>query len=664
MNIKTLQSMAPIDGGDNHPPCQNDYACILASMMTKPESPDASGDLIDRQLSVENTPKLLAKMVHHPQHPSRQDHHQQSPMTKSVTTATTTIIPSPTSVFQPTTSTSSSTSTLTSNSSNHSSFNNLTVLVNESSPSTKITTTSSSSPVTTSAAPNTCTSADSTSDSYSSPTICENQPTVPSMDSFKCDRPQCMLCLRGCPTLVIRNPTWSTIMRVVFYTLSRSYPHQPYFNLRADVYNWMDEHWNYLCKPSHKDRDNNWRKQVQDMLSHSKNLFESGTEHFRQNGFWRLKPSIDIDPWTIKKPPRDKSKIPLKKRSLSENDLGNHLKRKSKSESDDESEPDLPIDELNIRDFLVKNDEDVKRELDMVTEEIRKAKNKMKALWQHMGGTSSPIFEENEMVEEDEDEGYSSPPSHPKKRMLMVSPPTFSSLRNSDQVAPQMMSPKSFHAPPPPPPPSPSSYSIQNIMNPCPPSPTSPPPSPSHYVSPSSNQNQRLRLTKSLPSLATCIPHSPSMTITNSLVQILPSPSPSPSHSSSSSYPNAPPVPIFLHQKQQPPPQYQQQQANGFILNQHPHHPQHLHQMQLQQLHIQQQQQQQQQQYHQYAHQLQLNGQNYCASVPINAPQQQQQQSNNNSSCNPTPTSTPLLVPNKLEPKSQSSITYIIDINN
>eukprot|EP01133_Synstelium_polycarpum_P014227 gene14227-16786_t len=108
-------------------------------------------------------------------------------------------------------------------------------------------------------------------------------------------------------------------MRVVFYTLSKSQPDRPFFNLRTDVYSWMVEHWEALCQPS-KDKSHNWRKQVQDMLSHSKNLFESGTDHYKQNGFWRLKPTVDIDPWTIKKPQRDKSKIPSmkSKRSLSE----------------------------------------------------------------------------------------------------------------------------------------------------------------------------------------------------------------------------------------------------------------------------------------------------------------------------------------------------------
>jgi hypothetical protein len=67
----------------------------------------------------------------------------------------------------------------------------------------------------------------------------------------------------------------------------------------------MLAHWDTLC--SSKDPKHNWKKQVQDMLSHSKNVFESGSGLYKQNGFWRLKHTED--PWTIEKAPRDRSKL-------------------------------------------------------------------------------------------------------------------------------------------------------------------------------------------------------------------------------------------------------------------------------------------------------------------------------------------------------------------
>jgi hypothetical protein len=71
-------------------------------------------------------------------------------------------------------------------------------------------------------------------------------------------------------------------MRVVFYTLQNGFPEKEFFNLRTDVYVFMARHWDRLC-PS-KDIHHNWKKQIQDMLSHSKNMFESGTGFYKQNG--------------------------------------------------------------------------------------------------------------------------------------------------------------------------------------------------------------------------------------------------------------------------------------------------------------------------------------------------------------------------------------------
>ncbi|KAF2074199.1 hypothetical protein CYY_004485 [Polysphondylium violaceum] len=128
-----------------------------------------------------------------------------------------------------------------------------------------------------------------------------------------CDEPACIMCQRGTPIIIKNNPTWSTIMRVVFFTLAKIGPDSTFFNLRNDVYSWMEDHWEILCDGS-KDKDANWRKQVQDMLSHSKNLFESGALEYKQNGFWRLKTlGRQCDPWTILKAEREKSKIPTNK---------------------------------------------------------------------------------------------------------------------------------------------------------------------------------------------------------------------------------------------------------------------------------------------------------------------------------------------------------------
>lgn len=114
--------------------------------------------------------------------------------------------------------------------------------------------------------------------------------------ALKTELCDCMLCTRTAPLILSKCHTWAWIMRVVFYSLRDRYPEKKFFSLKNDVYEYMMNHWGTLGldrKPSA-----NWHKQIQDMLSHSRNIFESGMTHFKQNGFWRLK---DLeDPWTAR----------------------------------------------------------------------------------------------------------------------------------------------------------------------------------------------------------------------------------------------------------------------------------------------------------------------------------------------------------------------------
>ncbi|EGG21743.1 hypothetical protein DFA_01629 [Cavenderia fasciculata] len=103
----------------------------------------------------------------------------------------------------------------------------------------------------------------------------------------------CLLCRRGTPILLTKTATWASIMKVVFFTLADSLPHKTYYSLKSDVYGFMDHHWDILSL--NKKKSTNWHKQIQDMLSHSKIIFESGVELLGQNGFWRLKHLSD--PW-------------------------------------------------------------------------------------------------------------------------------------------------------------------------------------------------------------------------------------------------------------------------------------------------------------------------------------------------------------------------------
>eukprot|EP01112_Ceratiomyxa_fruticulosa_P010536 TRINITY_DN2796_c0_g1_i1.p1 TRINITY_DN2796_c0_g1~~TRINITY_DN2796_c0_g1_i1.p1 ORF type:complete len:509 (+),score=92.16 TRINITY_DN2796_c0_g1_i1:318-1844(+) len=147
---------------------------------------------------------------------------------------------------------------------------------------------------------------------------------------IECTLSNCQLCLRGQPSLLIRTPTWASIMRVVFYSLQQGMKDKTYFNLKTDVYGFMTSHWDILCL--NKKRSENWHKQIQDMLSHSKNLFESGMDKYKQNGYWRMKQNVD--PWTIKK--ERKSSAPSTPNPFSETPKSSKRENSSPLESDDE----------------------------------------------------------------------------------------------------------------------------------------------------------------------------------------------------------------------------------------------------------------------------------------------------------------------------------------
>jgi len=111
-----------------------------------------------------------------------------------------------------------------------------------------------------------------------------------------CRFTDCIVCQRELPdSLKVNQPSWASILRVVFYALKINYPHKEFFNLRNHVYDFVDVHWNKICVG--KTRSEHWKKQLQDTLAHNKKLFVSGADLFKQKGFWRLDELTD--PWEI-----------------------------------------------------------------------------------------------------------------------------------------------------------------------------------------------------------------------------------------------------------------------------------------------------------------------------------------------------------------------------
>ncbi|KYR02660.1 histidine kinase A [Tieghemostelium lacteum] len=113
----------------------------------------------------------------------------------------------------------------------------------------------------------------------------------------------CMLCVNGTPScLQKRRATWTLKLRVALYCLSVLHPDKKYFNLKKDIYTYVDSHWDFLSINTAK--SDRWRKQVQDSLSHCRH-FESGWDAMGCNGHWRL--INPLNPWSL--PPDKESQI-------------------------------------------------------------------------------------------------------------------------------------------------------------------------------------------------------------------------------------------------------------------------------------------------------------------------------------------------------------------
>eukprot|EP01112_Ceratiomyxa_fruticulosa_P019748 TRINITY_DN6532_c0_g2_i2.p1 TRINITY_DN6532_c0_g2~~TRINITY_DN6532_c0_g2_i2.p1 ORF type:complete len:589 (+),score=123.44 TRINITY_DN6532_c0_g2_i2:247-2013(+) len=145
----------------------------------------------------------------------------------------------------------------------------------------------------------------------------------PNEKGMFCQLSRCMLCMRGPPASLVRTPTWATIMRIALYCLKNELNQEKeYFSLKSDIYNFVMIHWDHLCI-NKKNIDNNWHKQIQDVLSHTKDLFESGMDVFQQSGYWRLK--SNEDPWTLQRRYFTRNRKPSQKKASTpkNNDHGN-----------------------------------------------------------------------------------------------------------------------------------------------------------------------------------------------------------------------------------------------------------------------------------------------------------------------------------------------------
>jgi len=142
---------------------------------------------------------------------------------------------------------------------------------------------------------------------------------------FQCAGENCTLCKNGAPHYLQKsmNPGWRETLLAVFENFAKRVTFREWMSSRKrsdialfeedlknkehvadtewlylpDSYGFLEYHWDVLCPPQHKNRSftgNNWRKTLQDTLSHNRTYFISGKELFGKTGFWRLSDTVSI----------------------------------------------------------------------------------------------------------------------------------------------------------------------------------------------------------------------------------------------------------------------------------------------------------------------------------------------------------------------------------
>jgi len=145
---------------------------------------------------------------------------------------------------------------------------------------------------------------------------------------FECSgKDSCLLCKNGAPYYLQKsmNPGWRETLLAVFEYFHKRVSYRGWIVDQSkskegelsgdediinkehvadvewlflpDAYGFLEYHWNILCPPQHKNRafsGTNWRKTLQDTLSHNRTYFISGKELFGKTGFWRLSDNVPI----------------------------------------------------------------------------------------------------------------------------------------------------------------------------------------------------------------------------------------------------------------------------------------------------------------------------------------------------------------------------------
>jgi len=92
------------------------------------------------------------------------------------------------------------------------------------------------------------------------------------------------------------KPTgWKERLVLAFSTIEKSDASRIWLSLTQDIYPFFESHSSILCPDAKSGFYLNWKKKVQDCLSHNKDVFKSGKTLFAKKGFWRLLKPKDLD---------------------------------------------------------------------------------------------------------------------------------------------------------------------------------------------------------------------------------------------------------------------------------------------------------------------------------------------------------------------------------
>jgi len=106
----------------------------------------------------------------------------------------------------------------------------------------------------------------------------------------KCKLVNCDLCINGSTLLLnyeMRKHGWRRRLVVAFNTVTKS-KRETWLSLTKDIYPFFDCHWRIFWPNITQESYPNWKKKVQDSLSHGKDVFVSGATVFGRKGYWRL----------------------------------------------------------------------------------------------------------------------------------------------------------------------------------------------------------------------------------------------------------------------------------------------------------------------------------------------------------------------------------------